>query len=88
MNPVAFSHLEFQDSAGEVLVHDHRRGKIHVMNESAARVLQLCDGTRDVDAITLELAGEENTGARDDIARIIEQFRELGLLDSAETQSA
>ena len=82
MNPVACTDLEFQESAGEVLVHDRRHGKIHVLNESAAKVLQLCDGSHDVDAIARELAGDQHDSARNDIARIIEQFQALGLIES------
>jgi len=88
MNPVASTDLEFQESAGEVLVHDQRHGKIHVMNPSAAKALSLCDGTRDVAAIARELGGGEDESARDDVERIIEQFRSLGLVDSSETQPA
>jgi len=82
MNPVASTGLEFQDSAGEVLVHDPRHGKIHVLNPSAAQVLQLCDGSHDIDAIVRQLGGEEHPTARNDIAQIIEQFQTLGLIES------
>ena len=88
MNPIASTDLEIQDSAGEVLVHDHRHGKIHVLNGSAATVLQLCDGSRDLDAIVRDAGGEGHEGARGDIASIIEQFRSLGLIQPAASESA
>ena len=88
MNPLASTDIEIQDSAGEVLVHDHRHGKIHVLNQSAATVLQLCDGSRTLDAIVRDAGGEGHENARDDIARIIEQFRSLGLIEPAEIEPA
>lgn len=69
----------------ETLVHDTVHRKVHVLNASAARILELCDGKRDVETITGAISAE--TGAphdrvRADIERALGIFRDLRLLDA------
>lgn len=77
------SGLEFRKAGNELLVHHAAGGQVHVLNEVAGRILELCDGTRTeagiVEAIVLE-TGEKTAIVGPDVAAILESFRELGLL--------
>jgi hypothetical protein len=78
--PQAIQGLEFHPAGNEVLVHDSQRRKIHVLNHSAAAVLRACDGTHDIEALAHVLTHEPSPEAYDDAARIVAEFRELGLV--------
>ncbi len=83
MHPQSQSHLITRDVTEGVLVHDERTGKVHVLNRAAARVLDLCDGTRDLAAIAATLAREGDVSqerAEGDVATVLADFRRLGLL--------
>lgn len=67
----------------ETLVHDHAHHKVHVLNASASRILELCDGTRDAQAIAVALSeqtGEALSRVRDDVDAALRTFRELELI--------
>lgn len=78
--PKAIADLEFQNAGEEVLVHDGTRRKIHVLNESAARILLACDGSRDVGMLARTLTDEVDERVYDEVASLIATFRELGLV--------
>ncbi len=80
--PIRSSELEFQEAGGDVLVHDVRHGKIHVLNETAARVLRACDGRTSIAQIAERIAPECVARATADICGIVEEFRGLGLLSA------
>jgi PqqD family protein of HPr-rel-A system len=66
----------------EAILHDARAGKAHVINSSAARVWELCDG-RSMDELVRSFAepyGRTPDEVRADVERTIESFRRLGLL--------
>jgi hypothetical protein len=67
----------------EAILYDRGRRQAHVVNESAARLFELCDG--DVSLLTLTAAfaaayalPEEEVGG--DVRAIVGTFRELGVL--------
>lgn len=83
MNPQKIVELEIRVVSSEVLVHDARHGMIHVLNTTAGRVLELCDGTRDAATIAAVLAAEtggEPVGVGVDVNAILEQFAMLGIV--------
>lgn len=66
----------------EAILHDAAAGKAHVINASAARVWELCDG-RSLDDLVRTFAepyGRTPDEVRPDVERVIEGFRRLGLL--------
>lgn len=74
--------LEIQHVGDEVLVSDPELGKVHVLNLSAGRVLELCDGAHTVDDIARELADETGVDAdaiEPDIDAIVVTFAGLHL---------
>lgn len=86
--PVASQQLEFHKSGADVLIHDVANRKIHVVNEPAMTVLQLCDGRHDETAIAEQLAGKSDDGVLADVRGVIERFRELGLVTYDEENAA
>jgi hypothetical protein len=75
--------LEIRDAAGDVLVHDPVRRKVHVLNPAAGRVLALCDGTRSRDDIAQALSAATNAdlaAVRRDVDAILLEFTALQLL--------
>ncbi len=68
----------------EAILYDRRHGRAHVINSSAARVWELCDGHASIDEIIHAFAESYNMPAsavNDDVASIITTFRTLGVLD-------
>jgi hypothetical protein len=78
--PVMSDTLEFHTSGDDVLVHDMRSRKIHVLNASAATVLRLCDGSHDERTIAARLSDANDELVVADVRSILEQFQNLGLL--------
>jgi PqqD family protein of HPr-rel-A system len=81
--PRAIEGLEIRVVGGEWLVHDPTNGKVHVLNESAGEILKLCDGDRTYDDIAKSLSdgtGADSKQVADDVALMIRQFTELGLV--------
>ena len=74
--------LELQEAGEDVLVHDPQRRKIHVLNASAAKVLEACDGRTSIREIAERIAPECAARAYPDVVRVVEQFRQLGLLSA------
>ena len=66
----------------EAILHDARSGQAHVINASAARVWELCDG-RPSDQLLAAFAepyGLAPEAVRADVERVLAGFRDLGLL--------
>ncbi len=66
----------------EAILHDARTAQAHVINASAARVWELCDG-RTVDELVSAFAatyGRSPDAVRGDVERVLAGFRGLGLL--------
>lgn len=81
--PLADDKLEIRSVGDESLVHDPAKGKVHVLNLTAAKILKLCDGNHTHDDIAKALCDETGADATQvgaDVDRIVEQFRGLGLV--------
>jgi Coenzyme PQQ synthesis protein D (PqqD) len=78
--PMRSSSIRVQPAGRDVLVHDVERRKIHVLNETAARVLEACDGHTCVSEVARRIAPQNVTQAAKDVARIVEEFRSLGIV--------
>lgn len=74
--------VTLQRVGNEAILHDASAGKAHVINASAARVWELCDG-RSMDDVVRTFAepyGRRPDEVRADVEGVIEGFRRLGLL--------
>jgi PqqD family protein of HPr-rel-A system len=83
MKPRQVPGLEISVAGDETLVHDPGNGKVHVLNSTAGKVLELCDGTRTVPEIAVGVANAflvDTERARPDVDSIIADFTNLGLL--------
>ena len=49
--PAQNSEVTLQRVGNEAILHDRRNGRAHVVNESAARLWELCDGHTSLDDI-------------------------------------
>lgn len=86
MKPKQKPGLEIRTVGEEVLVHDPERGKVHVLNASAGKILELCDGTRTVEEVAVGLANAylaQTERVRPDVDRALGEFKALDLLATA-----
>jgi PqqD family protein of HPr-rel-A system len=80
---IARADVTLQRVGKEAILHDARSGQAHVINASAARVWELCDG-RPMDELLSAFAepyGLTPEAVRADVERVLASFRELSLLD-------
>jgi hypothetical protein len=78
--------LRIKEADEQVLIHDEINRNIHVVNHTAAAILKLCDGQHSLEAI-VEIIGSDadvpKAQIRADVARLLAQFAERGLLEHA-----
>ena len=82
--PVRSADATLQRVGAEAILHDRRNGRAHVINNSAARIWELCDGQANVEQITDKFAAAYAMPASevyDDVVAILATFRELRVLD-------
>jgi Coenzyme PQQ synthesis protein D (PqqD) len=75
--------LEYRTAGNDVIVHDPVHERVHVLNRTAAYVLQSCDGCRSAEAIAEELSartGVPNARTFPDVQRALAEFRALELV--------
>jgi PqqD family protein of HPr-rel-A system len=80
--PIARPDVTLQQVGREAILHDAANGQAHVINGSAARLWELCDG-RPLDELVRAFAalyGREPETVADDVERTLAGFRALGLL--------
>lgn len=80
--PMARSDVTLQQVGREAILHDGVNGKAHVINGSAARLWELCDG-RSLDELVTAFAGLYGRAPEtvaDDVERTLTGFRTMGLL--------
>ena len=65
----------------EVCIYEWTSKRVHALNATAARVWNLCDGTRSVAEIAETLRGDIGIHADDVVGVAVDQFSEAGLLD-------
>jgi hypothetical protein len=82
--PLPSADVSLQRVGNEAILHDRRNARAHVINDSAARIWQLCDGRATLDEIVNAFAasyGIPPSDVRDDVVSILSKFRELRVLD-------
>ncbi|MBI4531431.1 MAG: PqqD family protein [Candidatus Latescibacteria bacterium] len=82
--PVKRRDMLVREIDGEGVIYDRLHRKVHALNVTANVVWDLCDGYHKVDDIVEHLRSRFDvpvTLARGDVLRIIETFREVGLLE-------
>ena len=80
--PIARPDVTLQQVGREAILHDAVNGKAHVINGSAARLWELCDG-RPLDNLVTAFAslyGRVPETVADDVQRTLAGFRAMGLL--------
>ena len=80
--PIARPDVTLQQVGREAILHDAANGKAHVINGSAARLWELCDG-RPIDDLVSAFAalyGRAPAEVGDDVRRTLAGFRALDLL--------
>lgn len=68
----------------EAILYDRQHGCAHVINDSAARIWELCDGHATIDEIVRAFAQAYNlppSAVHDDVLSMITTFRTLGVLN-------
>ena len=66
----------------EVCIYEWTSMRVHALNETAARVWSLCDGTLSVAQIAETLRGDIGIGADEVVGFAVAQFSEAGLLEA------
>ena len=82
--PTRRANVTLQRVGREAILHDRASGRAHVINSSAARLWELCDGRTTVEDITTAFAASYALPAsevRADVETLLSTFRELGVLD-------
>ena len=75
--------LQDRDLGDEYLVYDRRAGQIHVLNPTARRILELCDGQRDAKAIAALISDQYEIPydeALTDVEELLGQLAEKGVV--------
>jgi PqqD family protein of HPr-rel-A system len=86
LNPKKRDDVSARVIAGETVVLDRDGGRVHQLNATASYVWERCDGRASAAEIARDLAEKydvEPDRAADDVASLVGQFQELGLLESA-----
>jgi PqqD family protein of HPr-rel-A system len=82
--PIPSADVSLQRVGNEAILHDRRNGRAHVVNESGARIWELCDGRASQDDIVRAFAAAYDLPAsavQADVEDILAKFRELRILD-------
>jgi Coenzyme PQQ synthesis protein D (PqqD) len=82
--PTPSTDVSLQRVGQEAILHDRRNGRAHVINESAARIWELCDGQSTLDHIVSAFAAGYALPAADvqaDVQYILAKFHELRVLE-------
>ena len=67
----------------QAVLYDRRNGQAHVLNASAARLWELCDGESTIDEVAERFAAGYEMPAesvRADVESVVASFRDLGVL--------
>jgi PqqD family protein of HPr-rel-A system len=86
LNPKKRDDVSARVIAGETVVLDRDGGRVHQLNATASYVWERCDGSASPTEIARDLSEQydvEPDQAASDVAILVGQFRELGLLESA-----
>lgn len=76
--------LKSVDLGAEMLIYDEHNGRVHILNSTAKRIWELCDGTRDskeiVDEINRLFPGVAVEQIRSDVERSLELLNEKNVI--------
>jgi methyltransferase-like protein len=75
--------LDYRTAGNDVVVHDSEHERVHVLNKTAAYILQSCDGRRTVRAIAEDLSlrtGATSARTFPDVERILTELHALELV--------
>jgi len=75
--------LEYRVAGNDVVVHDPQHERVHVLNKTAAYILQSCDGRRGAQAIADDLStrtGVPSARVLPEVERALTEFRALQLV--------
>lgn len=81
--PVRSAAVTLERVGEEAILHDRERGRVHVVNGSAARLWELCDGQATLDEIVVAFAasyGAAPNAVRSDVEAAVARFRDLGVV--------
>ena len=76
--------LSSQKIDGELVVLDKDNGQIHQLNSVASAIWQYIESGLDINAITeqlIQMYDIDEATAKTDLAKVLQQFKELKLLD-------
>jgi hypothetical protein len=82
--PTRRADVTLQRVGQEAILYDRRNRRAHVLNDSAARIWELCDGHATLEEITEAFASAYTMPASAvyaDVVRILTTFRELQVID-------
>lgn len=82
--PTRRAGVTLQRIGREVLLYDRQQGRAHVVNASAGRIWELCDGQATLDQIAAAFAGFYSlpvSAVYDDVSQMIASLRELRVLE-------
>lgn len=85
--PARSPDVTLQHVGKEAILYDRRGGQAHVINDSAARVWELCDGQTTLNDIVNAFAamyGLPPADIHDDVVSIMTSFAELHVLAEAD----
>lgn len=71
-------------SGEEALLVDERTGSVHVVNQTAGRLWELCEGDPTLDQLVTGLAesyGVATSVVHDDVQAMVGTFRDLGIVE-------
>lgn len=90
--PKARTDLTLQEVGSEGMLYDRRGERIHILNVTALAIWKACDGKRDIEAIEQAVSRRfsrlQGHDIRGDIERLLTEFEERGLLESADAPPA
>ena len=81
MKPLRKQGLLVEEVEGEVLLFDESANTAAALNASATAVFELCDGTRDVEAIVAALAETRTPLDADAVMLALAELSEAGVVD-------
>ncbi|TSC23899.1 PqqD family protein [Corallococcus sp. Z5C101001] len=88
--PRATSGVIVQQQDGAFFLLDTEGGEVFRVNETAARIFELCQSGTSLDGAVASLARSagavgQDADIREDVQRTVEQFLELGLCEAAQS---
>ncbi len=85
--PLRRDDVKARKLGNEWMLYDDRSGSVHIINETAAKVWEMCDGTRTVEEIAAALAEQYETppeaNVPQDVADVIASFAGKDVLQSS-----